>query len=116
MSYHKPLSNMSYLKGRENSEAPSAAALALAQSLVREYDEHEKQQDLQFPQSVWYNMTQRAEREDLYVHPEWLESFESWLDHVGPRPDFRHNLIRVDLTLGYEPGNVTWSPITEGRA
>lgn len=45
----------------------------------------------------------------ITVCPEWAASFESFYNHVGPRPSDNHSIDRVDNNKGYEPGNVRWA-------
>lgn len=45
----------------------------------------------------------------IYVWPEWRESFEAFLAHIGPKPDPSYSLDRIDNNRGYEPGNVRWA-------
>lgn len=42
------------------------------------------------------------------VCDEWLSDFAAFFSSVGTRPSTRHVLSRVDRSLGYEPGNVSW--------
>lgn len=44
----------------------------------------------------------------ITICQEWLDSFEAFREHLGPRPD-RTTLDRIDGTKGYEPGNVRWA-------
>lgn len=49
----------------------------------------------------------------ITVHPEWMESFESFFDHVGHRPGLEFSLDRIDNDGNYEPGNVRWATRSE---
>jgi hypothetical protein len=39
---------------------------------------------------------------------EWQESFQAFLNHVGPKPPKQCVLDRINNDKGYEPGNVRW--------
>lgn len=45
--------------------------------------------------------------------PEWVQSFETFLAHVGLPPTNQHTLDRIDSEGNYEPGNVRWATWTE---
>lgn len=45
---------------------------------------------------------------DVKIHSEWMDSFEAFLQHVGPRPHGT-TLDRIDTTGDYVPGNVRWA-------
>lgn len=45
----------------------------------------------------------------IAVCNEWIDSFESFFAHVGPRPSRGHSIDRVDVNGNYEPGNVRWA-------
>lgn len=45
----------------------------------------------------------------IAVCAKWLDSFESFLADVGPRPSPQHSLDRIDVNGNYEPGNVRWA-------
>jgi hypothetical protein len=40
---------------------------------------------------------------------EFKDSFQAFLDHIGPKPDASLTLDRIDNDRGYERGNVRWA-------
>lgn len=44
---------------------------------------------------------------------EWIDDFRAFLAHIGPAPDPRLSLDRIDNNRGYEPGNVRWATASE---
>lgn len=44
----------------------------------------------------------------ITIHPEWIDSFEAFYQHIGPRPEGT-TLDRIDNRNGYVPGNVRWA-------
>lgn len=52
----------------------------------------------------------------ISVYQEWRDEPEKFVEyvrvHLGERPD-DHSLDRIDNQLGYEPGNIKWSSVTE---
>lgn len=49
----------------------------------------------------------------ITVCSEWINSFESFINHVGKCPGKKFSIDRIDNTKGYEPGNVRWATISE---
>lgn len=46
----------------------------------------------------------------IRVAKEWIQNFESFLAHIGPKPSPMHSLDRYpDNNGNYEPGNVRWA-------
>lgn len=43
----------------------------------------------------------------------WIHNFQSFFDHIGPRPSPEYSVDRIDNSRGYEPGNVRWATSTE---
>jgi len=39
----------------------------------------------------------------------WQNDFLAFLEHVGPKPEPRLSIDRIDNEKGYEPGNVRWA-------
>lgn len=48
----------------------------------------------------------------ITICQEWIESFEAFFAHTGPRPAGT-TLDRIDGTKNYEPGNVRWATATD---
>ena len=40
---------------------------------------------------------------------EWQNSFQSFMEHIGPKPDPALSLDRIDVNGNYEPRNVRWA-------
>lgn len=49
----------------------------------------------------------------ITVCEEWKESFEAFLNYVGPCPSTKHSLDRIDVNGDYEPGNVRYATTKE---
>jgi hypothetical protein len=44
---------------------------------------------------------------------QWIDSFETFLNDVGPRPSLEYTLDRINNDLGYFPGNCHWATEVE---
>lgn len=49
----------------------------------------------------------------ICVCERWMNSFQAFLEDVGPRPSPRHSLGRKENDGHYEPGNVSWETPVE---
>lgn len=49
----------------------------------------------------------------ITVCDRWRQSFEAFLEDVGPRPSKRHWIDRLDTNGNYDPGNCAWRTIQE---
>ena len=47
------------------------------------------------------------------MHPEWVESFSAFFEHIGQAPSPKHSVDRIDNDRGYEPGNVRWATASQ---
>lgn len=45
----------------------------------------------------------------IRVCDEWMNSFEAFYDHLGPKPDPRWSLDRINSDDDYRPSNVRWA-------
>jgi hypothetical protein len=69
---------------------------------------------------LWQNMIYRCHHENCPDYPKyggrgievcdrWRDSFQAFLEDVGPRPSPNHSLDRIDNNSNYDPGNVRWA-------
>lgn len=46
------------------------------------------------------------------LHSDWEKDFMAFYNHIGPMPDEKATVDRIDSSKGYEPGNVRWISAT----
>jgi hypothetical protein len=72
--------------------------------------------------AAWQNMRYRCSPGNSHVSSKYYEgrgiqicaqwsNFLQFLQDVGPRPEGKYHLDRIDNSKGYEPGNVRWAPL-----
>lgn len=100
-----------------NGQAKSCGCLTTGQ-LIERITKHSKAKTPEY--MIWAHMLQRCLNPNnkaygnyggrgITVCAEWQRSFESFFDHIGPRPSIGHSLDRKNNEEGYYPGNVKWS-------
>ena len=74
---------------------------------------------------IWRGIKQRTGKcpgknakwySDIHMHPDWFDSFDTFLQDMGKRPTPNHSIERLDGTKGYVPGNCVWvTPVDQAN-
>ncbi len=72
---------------------------------------HTTQKGMTKEYKAWAHMKKRkgAAYEEVEVYAGWLDDFEAFYAHIGPCPNPKYTLDRINPWRGYEPGNVRWA-------
>jgi hypothetical protein len=76
---------------------------------------------------TWLGMKRRCYDEKYKDYPNWggrgikvcdrwNDSFEAFLEDMGPRPSANHSIDRMQVNGNYEPGNCRWATLQEQGA
>ena len=49
----------------------------------------------------------------IQIYAEWIDSFQSFFQYLGPKPTPKHSIDRINNDGNYEPGNVRWATAVE---
>lgn len=70
--------------------------------------------------NTWVHINQRCHNSNnkdyknyggrgIFVCDLWRESYEAFIMYIGKKPTPAHTIERIDVNVGYQPGNVTWA-------
>lgn len=97
--------------GREIGKKRTTHAHTLGHTATPEYDAWlgMKYRCTNHSYEGWHNYGGRG----IKVFEGWLNDFQAFYDHIGPRPSNKHSIDRINNDGNYEPGNVRWATLAE---
>jgi hypothetical protein len=96
----------------------------MAKSRNKKHGASQRSDPLNGEYGIWRTMKTRCFNPNHRAYPwyggkgitvcdRWKDSFENFMQDMGPRPTPGHSIERKNTSLGYSPENCVWIPSTE---